>query len=65
MSPKNHTCTVCGYTGPWDDRWTWYGSYKQLDEDPKSIIKVCSKQCRDKAKEDGLVPKNAAMEEES
>ncbi|MCZ4270941.1 hypothetical protein [Maritalea porphyrae] len=35
---------------PWSSRWVWYGSYKDLDEDPASILTFCSEECRAAAK---------------
>lgn len=50
-----HTCSICGKTEPWGRAWVWYGSYKRLD-DGKPIVKMCSARCREKAKEQRLVP---------
>lgn len=42
---RYHTCSVCRKMGKWTASWSWYGSYKDLD-DGKPIIKVCSEKCR-------------------
>lgn len=43
-SGKVHTCAICGTQGEWKKPWTWYGSYKELD-DGKPILKFCSDVC--------------------
>ena len=40
------TCDVCGITAPWGQHWSWYGSYKQLDETGRPAIVTCSTTCR-------------------
>ena len=40
-----YTCSVCGKVSIWGDSWSWYGSYKELD-DGKPIITVCSEKCK-------------------
>lgn len=54
-SGKIHTCTVCKKQGVWDSWWSWYGSYKQL-EDGDFIVKACSDDCMRQAQAAGLVP---------
>jgi len=43
--PREHTCTICGTTGPWTEAWVWYGSYRQID-DGEPVVKLCSPPCR-------------------
>lgn len=38
---------------PWGPNWSWYGSYKDLDDDPFSIPTFCSERC--KAEADGIM----------
>lgn len=40
------TCDICGLTAPWGQQWSWYGSYKQLDETGRPAIVTCSAACR-------------------
>lgn len=42
---KVHQCSVCNDRGPWTDDWSWFGSWKAVD-DGKPIKKFCSKECR-------------------
>ena len=39
-----HRCTICGRDGFWGPTWSWYGSYKQLD-DGAPVVKICSDAC--------------------
>lgn len=41
-----HTCCVCGKNSDWDKTWTWYGSYKDLD-DGNDVDETCSDECRE------------------
>lgn len=41
-----HICSVCGNSGQWDDNWSWFGSWKEL-EDGEDIAKFCSTHCAD------------------
>ena len=40
-----HKCTVCGIKDVWGAGWSWYGSWKLL-EDGKPITRCCSEKCR-------------------
>ena len=42
-----HLCSVCDNCGVWDENWSWYGSYRDL-EDGRKITKCCSAACREK-----------------
>lgn len=44
-SGEDHICSVCGKIGSWTQEWSWYGSYKDLD-DGISVLKFCSQECR-------------------
>ncbi len=57
-SRRRHQCSVCHVESVWDQEWTWYGSWKDLD-DGKKIVKTCSKKCRSLAKTIRLIPMNA------
>lgn len=55
-----HICTVCGTTGPWGPTWSWYGAWRDVDENPEKIVKCCSVVCRkqhaaDNGNDSGLV----------
>lgn len=47
-----YTCTVCGHQGVWSESWSWYGSYKQLD-DGDEVVKTCSEKCRKRSRRRG------------
>ena len=38
-------CDWCGNLAPWDDNWSWYGSYKEQEIDGV-IVAMCSDRCR-------------------
>jgi len=57
---RQHTCTVCGHTGPWGKGWEWYGSLKQIDESLTPVFKVCDHICKSKAEAEGLREKYEA-----
>jgi hypothetical protein len=61
---KVHECAACRSVGPWSDGWAWWGSYNDID-DGKEVVKTCSEACRIKAKQLGLIPRNARMEVEN
>lgn len=31
---------------PWSSNWQWYGSLRDMDEDPLSLITFCSEECK-------------------
>lgn len=44
-SPRHqHTCTVCGASGPWTARWRWFGSYSEI-EAGKVVPRFCNAAC--------------------
>lgn len=48
-TPAVYTCEVCGGCDVWGPTWSWYGSYKDLDNfGPDSVPKFCSDKCADK-----------------
>jgi len=48
IEQRLHKCTVCGRVGKWGPSWSWYGSYRDIDEG-RSVVKVCSDECRRQA----------------
>ena len=40
-----HTCDICGDRSLWNENWSWWGSYEDLEEGNK-IYKVCSAKCK-------------------
>ena len=40
-----HCCAVCDKLAPWDYNWSWYGSYKEM-EDGTPVQKFCSDKCK-------------------
>ena len=40
-----HCCCVCGHLGPWNSEWSWYGSYREVD-DGEPVQKFCSDACK-------------------
>jgi hypothetical protein len=42
-----HCCCICGRLAPWGDGWSYYGSYKDL-EDGTPVPKFCSEVCKAK-----------------
>lgn len=52
----SHTCSICGKIEPWSESWSWFGSYKEL-EDGKPILKFCSDVCKQGAIMLGKAPK--------
>ena len=52
-----HCCCVCGKLEPWSKGWSWYGSYKDL-EDCTPVKKFCSDRCRKQEK--AVTPEMAA-----
>jgi hypothetical protein len=39
-----YTCSACGKFSTWGPSWSWYGSYRDL-ENGKRIIYACSEEC--------------------
>lgn len=61
---KVHQCSVCGQFGPWGESWSWYGSYRDIEEHDAAsapIVKACSNTCRIDSKRRKLVPRNATF----
>lgn len=42
-----HCCCVCGKLETWTGDWSWYGSYRDVD-DGKPLAKFCSASCKAK-----------------
>lgn len=42
------TCDQCGKRSRWEPGWTWYGSYRQLDQTGMPEAVLCSAACREK-----------------
>ncbi len=40
-----YICDWCGHLAPWDDSWSWYGSYKE-SEDDGVIVVMCDDECK-------------------
>ena len=40
-----YTCSACGTKGKWGAEWSWYGSWRAVDEG-KPIVYCCSVVCR-------------------
>jgi hypothetical protein len=58
-------CDGCGKLDFWTDEHQWYGSYRDIDGDPKfrsrpsgpeQIVVTCSEACRREVVAKGLVP---------
>lgn len=52
---RHYECDWCGKCGPWGDGWRWYGSYRDLEDDPKSITVFCSEDCQKDGEHNGAV----------
>ena len=46
LSKRIYECSSCGELFNWDDNSTWYGSYKQLEEEPEKIKYYCNVRCQ-------------------
>lgn len=46
MRYKSYLCNGCKRSFTWDSNSTWYGSYYDLEYNPKSIKYYCSKGCK-------------------
>lgn len=44
-SGRVHTCSICGKIDNWKDGWSWFGSYRELEDEPWKILKFCSDAC--------------------
>lgn len=40
-----YECNTCGELFNWDNESSWYGSYKQMEEQPNKIKYFCSDKC--------------------
>jgi hypothetical protein len=47
MKVNLYECDICGKQGDWDKNWSWYGSYKDMD-DGKKVFCLCSQKCQNK-----------------
>ena len=45
-SKKIYTCSNCNELFNWSDQSLWFGSYKDLENNPNRIIYCCSDKCR-------------------
>lgn len=58
IEAQKHTCNVCGYYGIWTKEWGHHvklvGTEYNMSEES---FNICSKECRKKAKQKGLVKK--------
>jgi len=45
--PWEYVCTVCGTRGVWGPSWSWFGSYKDADRNPRALPMFCADVCRD------------------
>ena len=43
-----YICTICGKEGYWDENWSRYGSYLDIEEG-KTVEKYCSDECARKS----------------
>lgn len=50
LSGRPHECSSCGKLEPWSASWSWYGSYRDID-DGAPVLKFCSTACADKMPE--------------
>ena len=41
-----HMCTVCHTQGEWSSSWSWFGSYRDMDNNG-TVPKFCGDVCRD------------------
>ena len=46
-----YRCSYCGNMFNWNKDSSWYGSYADLEDNPRKIKYACSDQCVDKLKE--------------
>lgn len=56
-----HTCSTCRTVSVWTDGWSWFGSYKEID-DGKPVLKFCSNACADQMPEVAAARAQAAAE---
>lgn len=45
-----YVCSTCGKLFNWSDECSWFGSYKQMDNDPNSVTYYCSEKCAEPMK---------------
>lgn len=43
--PHIYTCSMCGKSDRWGPDWSWFGSWKDID-DGKTVVYACSVPCR-------------------
>ena len=43
---KIYTCSICDSFFNWGEDSSWFGSYKQMHEDPKKLKYYCSEKCK-------------------
>jgi hypothetical protein len=44
-SGRTHVCSTCGKIDNWKDGWVWFGSYRQIEDEPEKILKFCCESC--------------------
>lgn len=42
---SKHKCSNCNKVEEWGEGWSWYGSYRDID-DNVPVIKTCSEECK-------------------
>lgn len=50
LNKKIYRCSNCKSEFNWGKNSSWYGSYKQMDENPEKLIYSCSDECMDELK---------------
>lgn len=43
---KIYKCSNCGKLFNWNENSSWYGSIKQMDDNPDKLIYSCSDKCK-------------------
>ena len=46
-SKKVYECSICKRWFNWYEEASWYGSYKDLEDNPEKIILCCSNKCKE------------------
>lgn len=45
---KIYQCSKCGNLFNWNNQSSWFGSYKQMEEDPSKLKYYCSNKCAER-----------------
>lgn len=40
-----YECDQCGERSPWEKGWLWYGSLRDVEDEPTSVWVFCSQTC--------------------